>query len=163
MQTFIQYPSEDILGNNSFSDIQPIRFGACVSSAVAHFGDLEPIKTGLAKDQSQIQSIIDQRHNRIKKIKYKWQNFICSKYFSFEFLGQEGQRLGFVENASSVKVQRWIQCGKRMKEEKNEEIDLGPAEVIVAIRFGLNKYNSVLNFQFMIANLDGNTNNFCNN
>ena len=51
-----------------------------------------------------------------------------------------------------------------MKEEKAEEIELGAAEVIVAIRFGLNKYNSVLNFQFMIADLDGrsrdNTQNF---
>ena len=54
VQTFIQYPCSEILENNSFSDIQPVRFGACVSSAVAHFGDLEPIRTGLAKEQAQI-------------------------------------------------------------------------------------------------------------
>lgn len=52
MQTYIQYPSEEVLQHSSFSDIQPMRLGACISSAIAHFGDLEPIKTGLAKDQS---------------------------------------------------------------------------------------------------------------
>ena len=41
-----------------------------------------------------------------------------------------------------------------MKEEKYEVVELAANEVIVAIRFGLNKYNSVLNFQFLFAELD---------
>ena len=88
---------------------------------------------------------MDQRNIKIAKIKYKWQNFLCSKYYSFEFLAEDGQRVGYIENASSQKVQRWVECGKRMKEERVDTVDLRPNEVIVAIRFGLNKYNSVLN------------------
>ena len=70
-------------------------------------------------------------------------------------MAEDGQRVGYIENASSQKVQRWIECGKRMKEERMDTVDLRPNEVIVAIRFGLNKYNSVLNIQFVFAEVPG--------
>jgi hypothetical protein len=72
--------------------------------------------------------------------------------YAFKFHGQDGRLIDSVQNIQDHVLNQAIKKGQyKLVKHKEEEIVLGVAEIIAAVRIGTRKSSSIVSLQFLVS------------
>lgn len=151
---YVQYPNQAFLEEKTLGDLQPVRLGfyggVFHNKLMAMFGK----RVISPEDEHRIQLTLNQfsRGSKLSKIVFKWRKYSNLRIqYSFQFLNDAGQELGFLSNKTKAQVQEWLFAGYQVREDKEELIDLNDDEHLVAVKTGLDEFGHITDIGFVFA------------